>query len=383
MKRESLLLAGLVVLVLAGCAPREWPDSPRPTAVRTARDVYSASVVSDSRSLRVWEEASGRALRSGLRIAPSFRERIAFPAGEPHAIAYRFTMVRGQTLRVRVTPIGDAVDLFTDVFHFMGGDVFRPVHWARQSAGGGTLVARSDGEFVLRLQPRMHQSGMYDVAVHGGTALVFPVAGKDASAVTSVFGDQRDGGERMHEGIDIIAPRGTRVVAVADGYIETARHTPTGGLVIWQKDAAGDLTYYYAHLDELLVRAGVRVGAGDVIGTVGNTGNAWNAPPHLHFGIYRPGTIPLDPAPLLAATADPDDTGIDGRWLGATARVTANRVRLRRSPSPAGSIIAELSPGMSLLVLGDTGGWQRVVLPDGTSGFVAGWLTEALQDRQP
>jgi hypothetical protein len=198
-----------------------------------------------------------------------------------------------------------------------------------------------------------------------------------------VFGDPRDGGERMHEGIDIIAPRGTRVVAVADGYIETARHTPTGGLVIWQKDGAGDLTYYYAHLDELLVRAGARVGAGDVIGSVGNTGNAWNAPPHLHFGIYRPGTIPLDPAPLLAATAEPDDTGIDGRWLGAVTRVTANRVSLRRSPTPAGSIIAELSPGVPLLVLGDTGGWQRVVLPDGTSGFVVGSLTEALQDRQP
>lgn len=383
MKQETLLLAGAIVLVVAGCAPRAWPDSPRPTAVRTARDIYAASVVSDPGSLRAWEEASRRALRSGLRIAPSFRERIAFPAGEPHAIAYRFTMVRGQTLRVRVTPMGDAVDIFADAFHFMGGDIFRPVHWARRSDGGGTLVARTDGEFVLRLQPRLRQSGTYEVAVHGGTALVFPVEGKDASAVTSVFGDPREGGERMHEGIDIIAPRGTHVVAVTDGYIETARHTPTGGLVIWQKDAAGDLTYYYAHLDMLLVRAGDRVGAGDVIGTVGNTGNAWSAPPHLHFGIYRPGTIPLDPAPLLAASVEPDETGIDGRWLGTVTRVSAGRVRLRRSPSAAGSIIAELAPGVPLLVLGDTGEWQRVVLPDGTSGFVAGWLTEAPQDRQP
>jgi hypothetical protein len=229
----------------------------------------------------------------------------------------------------------------------------------------------------------MHEGGTYDVAVRGGTALVFPVEGKDASAVASVFGDPREGGERMHEGIDIIAPRGTRVVAVADGRIETARNTPTGGLAIWHEDAAGELTYYYAHLDELLVRAGAWVRAGDVIGTVGNTGNARSAPPHLHFGIYRPGTIPLDPAPLLAATAEPGDMIIDGRWLGAVTHVTGDRVRLRRSPSTAGAIITELSPGVPLLVLGDTGGWQRVVLPDGTSGFVAAWLTEAQQDRLP
>jgi hypothetical protein len=382
MKPQTLLLAGTAVLLLAGCASREWPASPRPTAVRTARDVYAAGV-SDPASLRAWEGASRRALRSGLRIAPSFRERIAFPAGEPHAIAYRFTMVRGQTLRVSVTPIGDAGEVFTDAFHFMGGDVFRPVHWARQSAGGRTFVARSNGEFVLRLQPRMHQGGTYDVAVHGGTALVFPVEGAAASAVIGVFGDPREGGARMHEGVDIAAPRGTPVVAVADGYIETARNTPTGGLVIWQRDAATALTYYYAHLDELVVRAGTRVRAGDVIGTVGNTGNARSTPPHLHFAVYRPGTIPLDPAPLLAATAAPRDVVIDGRWLGAVTRVTGDRVRLRRSPSAAGSVITELSHGMPLLVVGDTGGWQRVVLPDGTSGFVAAWLTEAQQDRQP
>ena len=133
MKPQTLLLAGTAVLLLAGCAPRQWPDAARPTAVRTARDVYAAGVVSDPASLRAWEGASRRALRSGLRIAPSFRERIAFPAGEPHAIAYRFTMVRGQTLRVSVTPIGDAVDVFTDAFHFMGGDVFRPVQNHRYS----------------------------------------------------------------------------------------------------------------------------------------------------------------------------------------------------------------------------------------------------------
>ncbi len=293
-------------------------------------------------------------------------------------------MVRGQSLRVSVRPVGDAADVFVDVFHYMGGDVFRPVHWAQRSAGGSTLVARADGEYVLRLQPPMRRSGTYEVAVFGGTSLVFPVEGRDAASIGSVFGDPRDGGERAHEGVDIFAPRGTPVVAVADGYIETARNTPTGGLAIWLKGATGELTYYYAHLDELHVRAGTWVRAGDVIGRVGNTGNARGARPHLHFGIYRPGTIPLDPAPLLVASAEPSDMIIDGRWLGAVTRVSSDRVRLRRSPSAAGSIITELTPAMPLLVLGDTGDWQRVVLPDGTSGFVAAWMTESPESiRQP
>ncbi|MGH7448363.1 MAG: peptidoglycan DD-metalloendopeptidase family protein, partial [Longimicrobiales bacterium] len=164
--------------------------------------------------------------------------------------------------------------------------------------------------------------------------------------------------------------------AVADGYVEQARNTPTGGLVIWQADAAGGLTYYYAHLDELLVRAGTHVNAGAVIGAVGNTGNARGAPPHLHFGIYLPGTVPVDPALLLMGTVAVDDVVIQGYSPGTVMRASRDRVRLRRSPSPAGSVITELSPGTLLLVLGDTGDWQRVVLPDGTTGFVAARLTE-------
>jgi hypothetical protein len=384
MKLETIVMAGAAVLLLGSCSAGEWPETPRPTAVRSARDVYAAGAVSDPAALRAWEDASRRALRSGLRIAPSFRERIAFPPGEPHAIAYRFTMVRGQSLRVRITSIGAASELFADAFHYMGSDVFRPVHWAEQSAYAFTLVARMDGEYVLRIQPPMQRAGTYEVAVLGDASLMFPVEGRDASSIGSVFGDPRESGARAHEGVDIFAPRGTRVVAVADGYIETSQNTPTGGLVIWQQDASSDLKYYYAHLDELIAREGTRVRAGDVIGRVGNTGNARGAQTHLHYAIYRPGTIPLDPAPMLAATTAPGDVAIDGRSLGFMTRVTGDRVRLRRSPTTAGSIIMELSSAVPLLVIGDTGDWQRVVLPDGTSGFVASWLTDAsYSDRQP
>jgi peptidoglycan LD-endopeptidase LytH len=377
MKQPTCILVGSALLILSGCLAGERSLTARPAVVRSERDSYAAATRSDPAALRAWEAASRRALRSGLNITPSFRERIVFMGDDAHAIAYRFPLVRGQSLRVRVAPSGGAAAaVFTDMFHHVGGDMFRPVHWARESPGSGTFIARTDGEYVLRIQPPIGAGGVYDVAVLSDVSLVFPVAGADRSSIGGVFGDPRDNGARAHEGVDIFAPRGTAVVAVADGRIDKARNTPTGGLVIWQADATAALTYYYAHLDELLVREGTYVRAGDVIGTVGNTGNARGTRPHLHFAIYRPGTVPLDPVPLLAARVEPDRTVIHGRSLGSRTRANSAGVLLRRSPSAAGAVIAELSPDTPLLVLGDAGEWQRVVLPDGTTGFVAAHLTD-------
>jgi peptidoglycan LD-endopeptidase LytH len=296
MKRTTTILAGLAVL--AGCAPGEPAFGPRPTAVRSERDLYAASTRASDSAVRAWEEASRRALRSGERITPSFRQQVVFPDGRANAIAWRVSMVRGQSLRVSVSSASGA-DVFTDMFHHVGGEIFRPVHWTRRSSDGGTFIARTAGEYVLRVQPRIGDGGAFDVAVLGNAALLFPVAGAGAADIGGVFGDPREDGARTHEGVDIFAPRGTPVIAVADGRITQARNTPVGGLVVWQADAASALTYYYAHLDELLVREGAYARAGDVIGRVGNTGNARGVRPHLHFAVYEPGRVPLDPEPLL------------------------------------------------------------------------------------
>jgi SH3-like domain-containing protein len=68
---------------------------------------------------------------------------------------------------------------------------------------------------------------------------------------------------------------------------------------------------------------------------------------------------------------------VDGQNLGTLARVNSDGVRLRRSPSHAGAVIGELSTGTQLRVIGATGEWQRVMLPDGTSGFVAAGMVDS------
>lgn len=128
-------------------------------------------------------------------------------------------------------------------------------------------------------------------------SLVFPVAGKK-SMIGSFWGAVRDGGKRKHEGIDIFARKGTPVVAICDGIIVSRGNTPRGGKTLWLQSTDHPVTVYYAHLDLQKARVGQFVRKGQVIGTVGNTGNARYTPPHLHFGIYKY-SGPVNPLPYV------------------------------------------------------------------------------------
>lgn len=128
-------------------------------------------------------------------------------------------------------------------------------------------------------------SANYSGGVVASGAFVFPVAGPHS--YTDTWGAPRSGG-RTHKGTDILAAKGTPVVACVTGTI--SRTTPTdtglGGITIWLKGSDG-YSYYYAHLDGIAsgIRAGVSVSAGQLIGWVGSTGNAGSCN-HLHFCTY-------------------------------------------------------------------------------------------------
>lgn len=116
-------------------------------------------------------------------------------------------------------------------------------------------------------------------------ALEFPVRGHEA-ALRDNFDERR--GSALHGALDIMAPRGTPVVAVDDGTIAKLFSSKPGGLTIYQYDPAGKLAYYYAHLDRYApgTKQGEKVKRGQVIGYVGSTGNARADAPHLHFTVY-------------------------------------------------------------------------------------------------
>jgi peptidoglycan LD-endopeptidase LytH len=137
--------------------------------------------------------------------------------------------------------------------------------------------------------------------------LLLPVAGADPSRVQDSFGAPRAGG-RHHGALDIMAPRGTPVVAADNGTIVKLFESKPGGTTIYQFDPSGTYCYYYAHLDRYApdLTQGDAVERGQTIGYVGSTGNASPDAPHLHFAILRLGPekrwwegIPLDPYLVL------------------------------------------------------------------------------------
>lgn len=142
-----------------------------------------------------------------------------------------------------------------------------------------------------------------------GGLLLLPVEGVTPAQLSDTFDDAR-GTERMHEALDIMAPRGTPVLAATDGSIEKLFTSDAGGLTIYQFDPRREHAYYYAHLDAYApgLAEGQAVARGDVIGYVGSTGNASDDAPHLHFAIFELGPekrwwqgTAINPYPLLAA----------------------------------------------------------------------------------
>lgn len=140
--------------------------------------------------------------------------------------------------------------------------------------------------------------------------LPVPVVGVARAALTDSWGQPRAGGARHHDAIDIMAPRGTPVIAVADGRIDKLFDSRDGGRTIYLRD--GGTMYYYAHLDRYRdgLREGQDVRRGEPIATVGSTGNADPGAPHLHFSVLRMAAgdgwsdgQAVDPYPLLAPPA--------------------------------------------------------------------------------
>jgi len=114
------------------------------------------------------------------------------------------------------------------------------------------------------------------------------------------WGAPRDGGRRRHQGIDLLAPAGTPLVAVASGHISRLSNQDRGrgGISLWLRDAR-DTAYYYAHNQHNLVHLGQQVQAGQVIARVGATGNAKGGPAHLHFQLHPGGRRPVSPDALV------------------------------------------------------------------------------------
>jgi len=137
--------------------------------------------------------------------------------------------------------------------------------------------------------------------------LLIPVSGVVASQLRDNFNEGRSEG-RAHFAIDIVAPGGTPVVAVAEGTVLKLFQSDKGGITLYELDPSGRYVYYYAHLMryEDKIAEGQHLRRGDLIGYVGDTGNAGAGNYHLHFAISKitsprkwSGGDPINPYPFF------------------------------------------------------------------------------------
>jgi murein DD-endopeptidase MepM/ murein hydrolase activator NlpD len=372
---QARLLITFVLLIAAFATPACTSGGllSRFTLAPSPREQYAESLRTANLHLSAmgadWLRAGETALGQPLAVTLPFRESVYFPADRSIAVAYRFELKRGRRFELEVRAESeDGGRLFVDMFEIRTAET-APARVASLSDSSTlTFDVRRDGAYLVRVQPELLRSGRYTLIERTLASLrVFPVEGYTPAAVQSEFGDEREAGRRQHEGIDIVAPRNTPVVAVVDG-----RATPStnnlGGNVVWLRDGRAGRSYYYAHLQRWAIEDSTAVTTGQVLGYVGNSGNARATPTHLHFGIYEGGAI--DPLPFLGPDDRVPPPSSHADRLAQVVRVSATRASLRAGAERDAPTVTELQREWVATALGAAGPRLRVMLPDGTSGYV-------------
>jgi murein DD-endopeptidase MepM/ murein hydrolase activator NlpD len=267
---------------------------------KTPHEKYTDKIedkgLDDTPEGRQWLAASKAALEFPHAIALPYRQQGYFHAGKSRALGLQFKAKAGERLTFTLAlKTGQPLAIYADLFQEKENQ--SPLLSADTASTEFNFDVDQTGSYVLRLQPELYHTGEYSLSISVGPSLAFPVSGSSARA-GSFWGAERDGGKRRHEGIDIFATKLTPAVAAADGFITGVREGGIGGKTVWLRHSDKNIFLYYAHLDKQLVQEGQAVKKGDMIGLVGNTGNAMHTPAHLHFGVYTY-SGPVDPLPFL------------------------------------------------------------------------------------
>ncbi len=323
---------------------------------------------------RQWFAAAEQSITSPLSVNLPYSETGYFPADKPKAAGIIFHAKRGEKLSIVLhkKPAAGFV-IYLDLWQPALSADSKPEFLlsADTAAANVTYDVKKDGSYILRLQPELLKGGEYTLSISTGPSLAFPVTPKVKSSIGSFWGVGRDEGTRKHEGIDIFAPRGTALVAAADGTVTRVNENTLGGKVVFLSPDNKNYTLYYAHLEKQLAEPGQRVKTGDTIGLMGNTGNAITTSPHLHFGIYtNEGAI--DPLPFVdRVIKTPEKISASVNNLDKYVRNT-KQIKLLSEPAMSGNGILTLEPNTILKVEAATAGWYKVSLPDEKEGFVNG-----------
>lgn len=367
MKKAIFIFLGALIAGCQGFNPVKDMFQPQSPYEKYVESLRKAGLLRTAMA-RDWIAAGQRVFNDSILVHAPFSESGYFPASATEARSYRFTVRQGQVLTVETSAKSKSgARLFFDLF-LKNDDA-----WDRFDSPDSTLrfsqEFTSDEECLLRLQPELLAKVYYSVAISITPALRNPVYGASNRWIGSFYGDPRDEGKRLHKGVDIFAIKGTPVLAPAAGEITRVELTRLGGKVVWLRDDERHQSYYFAHLDSQMVKPGMHVFRGHVVGLVGKTGNARHTAPHLHFGIYTDESKNPLYYILQAKTARCDSVA-DTTFHRHPFKVKRKQTALMAGASTRLPLRAHLSKDTYLTAIAESGQWYRVALPDNTEGYV-------------
>lgn len=205
-------------------------------------------------------------------------------------------------------------------------------------------------------------------------SIPIPVLGVNLNDLTKNFGDARGDGTRTHQGLDIMAREGTPIVSPTDAIIVRTGNGTNSGIYIRTANPGGE-NFVYMHLSR--VAAGIEIGdkvlRGEIIGFVGNTGNASGGPAHLHFELRQGGSA-MDPFPRLShafTKAEQEKSISDARAQGIAVQFTLPE----STPQPSSLTPATVPANAAQLVFGEETNGEIITLqkfliasPQGSAG---------------
>ncbi len=320
--------------------------------------------------LAQWDSISHLAFQDSLIIETPYRQTGYFLSNRAEVLSFLIPLKKGEQIDIQIDTDSADIQVFMDFFRLKRGKWY-PILKTKKAQTQLSYEVSETETYLLRVQPELAKSAAYELKIIKKPVYAFPVVGKGNLDIWSFWGDPRGGGKRKHKGIDIFAKRGTPLIAVTEGYVAAVRDEGLGGKQVWIRDLTRRNALYYAHLDKQLVTEGQYVIVGDTIGLVGNTGNAKNTRPHLHFGIYIRRRGAVDPLPYVYQYTNkflPNRAKIVQDDLNKG--ITLSDANLRSKPNSKKSFLKKMENGSPIELLGASGNWYHVRTLEGQVGFI-------------
>ncbi len=341
------------------------------------REVYARNFGTDHLTYSQWRKSFESTLKDSLHIDLPYVEAGSFLSQDFPVYGYTTDLNRGEKVIISFITKADSVPVFIDIYKFGTADSLAVQPLMSEHRFGRLPVAltiEETGKYRIFIQSELRQSADFQIEIYTLPTLPFPVAGVSDKAVQSFWGARRSAGGRLHEGIDIFAPRLTPVLAVAEGRVSFTGERGLGGKQVWLREGVFKKSFYYAHLDSINVKTTNKVSIGDTLGFVGYTGNARTTLPHLHFGIYT-GNGAIDPLPFIRRK-DRNKTALTAPAFRGF--VASQRANVRLGPNNKAQILTTLKYRDTVSLVGRTVDWYHAQLPDKMEGFIHHTLVQEI-----